>query len=85
MSEKIGKHDFEPYAGSGYCLTFSVGVFQWVPMKSCYGTKKGKAKVRVKGFTSDREAVHARAREIADQLDAGTYVGPKTVTVRSGT
>lgn len=85
MRKQIGKHDFEPYVGSGNCLTFSVGVFQWVPMKSCHGTKKGKSKVRVKGFTLDREAVHAKAREIADQLDAGTYVGPKTVTVRGGT
>jgi len=60
--------------------TFSVGCFEWLQGK--HGVKKSKAKVRVRGSIFSSEKVHAKAQEICKQLDAGTYQGPKTVTVR---
>lgn len=83
-----GKHDF-----SGYCApnekgswkhqeTFSVGIFQWLPKANWDCCKKSAVIVKVKGQTSDPEAVYAKAREIVAQLDAGTYTGTKNVTVR---
>lgn len=80
-----GIHSFD-----GACLpghseplwdAFSVGVFEWVPTKSGKGVKRGKVKVRVKGLWCNSEAVFAKAREIACELDAGTYSGPKNVSV----
>ncbi len=62
--------------------TFSLGVFQWVAKSSGKGLKKGNVKVRVKGLTADPDPVFAKAREIAADLDAGTYTGPKTITVK---
>lgn len=62
--------------------TFSIGVFEIQPSK--FGFKKGKAKVRVMGLTSDYAAVLAKAHEVADQLDEGLYTGGKTVKVDSG-
>jgi hypothetical protein len=37
--------------------------------------------VRVSGPVGDPESVYAKARQIAAQLDAGTYSGPKRVRV----
>jgi len=37
--------------------------------------------VRVKGLVSDPQAVYDAAQRIVEQLDAGTYSGPKNVTV----
>lgn len=84
-----GGHDFDGHCapgGSGAAYfggqaTFSVGVFQWVPKSHSNGLKRGPVKVRVKGRCSDPELVYAKAREIASALDAGTYRGPKHVTV----
>lgn len=59
--------------------TFSVGIFQILPKANGKGTKRGPVKVRVKGNVSNPEAVLSRARAIVDQLDAGTYSGPKNV------
>lgn len=61
--------------------TFSVGVFEWVAKSSGKGVKRGPVKVRVRGPFSEPEKVFDKAREIAAALDAGTYSGPKNVTV----
>lgn len=61
--------------------TFSVGIFQILPKSSGKGTKRGPVKVRVRGYVSHPGYVYSKAREIVDQLDAGTYSGPKTVRV----
>ncbi len=45
------------------------------------GCKRGAVKVRVKGPVNDPEQVYAKARTIVGELDAGTYTGPKPVTV----
>lgn len=62
--------------------TFSVGVFEVLPKSSGNGTKRGKVRVRVSGKVADRVRVHAKADKICAQLEAGTYVGPKTVRLR---
>ena len=60
--------------------TFSVGVFEWLPKARGQGTKRGKVKVRVKGSVTQQDRVLEKAREIAQQLDRGTYQGGKSVT-----
>lgn len=87
MSEqpKAGTHG---YRGShlpkeGYTpnhATFSLGVFEWVPAKSG-GVKRSAVKVRVRGLCSNAAAVEAEAARVANELNNGTYSGPKRVTV----
>lgn len=70
--------------GKHYCggmETFSVGVFEVLPKVDGKGTKHGKVQVRVKGPISNPEAVYAKAREVVEQLTAGTYKGSKTIRV----
>ena len=64
------------------CKMFSLGIFQWMPKSGGKGLKMGKAKVRVSGFSSNPEAVYARAHKIISELNAGTYTGPKNVRVK---
>lgn len=61
--------------------TFSVGCFEWIS-RSGGGVKRGKVKVRVKGRIDAKEHVYERAKVVCEQLDAGTYDGPKVLTVR---
>jgi hypothetical protein len=63
--------------------TFSVGVFEWVERSTRFGVKRGLIKVRVEGLSSQSEAVYAKAAEVVNQLDAGTYTGPKRIRVKS--
>lgn len=63
--------------------TFSVGIFEWLPKSNGKGVKRGPVKVRVKGSVINPGRVTQRAEEIAAQLDAGTYAGPKNVDVRA--
>ena len=84
---EAGKHDFDGSCdptkrGVGWAgqETFSVGVFEWQQKSSRKGLKRGKVKVRVVGLVSEPGRVYAKAREVADRLDAGTYAGPKTVS-----
>ena len=84
---ELNKHYFEGSCAPGtspYVLlwdTFSVGVFEAISTADGKHIKKGPVKVRVKGLTRYPDPVFAKAREIADALDAGTYSGPKNVSV----
>ena len=86
---EAGKHDFDGNCAPGAAGeikyfaqdTFSVGIFQWVLKSSGKGCKRSAVKVRVKGSFDRPAGVYAKAREIANALDAGTYSGPKNVTV----
>jgi hypothetical protein len=42
-------------------LTFSVGIFQWVPYADGKGIKHGKVVKRISGFTRDPKDVYDRA------------------------
>lgn len=89
MAMEAGKHGFDGDCAPGAAgvlknsvqETFSVGIFEWVPKSSGKGCKRGAVKVRVKGPFGDPEKVYAKARTIAGELDAGSYAGPKNVTV----
>lgn len=70
-SPKHGKSDGQ--------TTFSLGVFEILPAKDGKGTKRGKVKVRVRGYVNDVDRTYLVAKVIADQLDAGVYYGPKLV------
>lgn len=82
-----GKHSFDGAFAPGATAaafiqdTFSVGVFEWLPKASGKGCKRGSVKLRIKGAFCAPEYVYAKAREVAAQLDAGTYRGPKNVSV----
>lgn len=81
----LGKHAWASSCGpgDGYGFhTFSVGVFEWVKRSSRFGVKRGLVKVRVEGLSSQSEAVYAKAAEVVNQLDAGTYAGPKRIRVK---
>ena len=86
---ELNKHYFEGSCAPGGKLpplayhwdTFSVGVFEAVSTADGKHIKKGPVKVRVKGLTRYPDPVFAKAREIAAALDAGTYSGPKNVSV----
>lgn len=78
-----GKHDFDRITFSpGSFSTISIGVFPWVLSSSGKFLKKGKSKVRVIGDSAQVEKIHEKALEIARELDAGTYAGPKNVKVK---
>lgn len=62
--------DYErnPWDNSQAAVTFSVGVFQWVPKASGNGHKKSKS-IRIKGFVAESERVYQKAKELIDKLN----------------
>jgi hypothetical protein len=60
-----------------------VGVFEWVLTSNGKDVKRGPVKVRIQGRTDQPDAVYLKAIEVAKQLDAGTYTGPKRIRVKS--
>lgn len=84
MSKELGKHDFGGSCldhNSTWCNTASVGCFEWL-RASCGQLKRGKVKVRVSGPIHMADQIKAKAEEICNQLDAGTYTGPKNVRIK---
>ena len=57
--------DYEqnPRDGDGDAITFSVGVFQWLPKTSGAGLKKSKS-IRVKGYVAEHERVYRKAEQL---------------------
>lgn len=51
-------------------VTFSLGIFQWLPKASGKGLKKSAVKYRVRGFTYNPKPVHRRAEDVCDILDS---------------
>jgi hypothetical protein len=51
--------------------TFSVGIFQWLPMKRGKGMKRGPVAKRIKGYVSNPEAVYAAARAECERRNGG--------------
>lgn len=84
---KVGTHAFDgafsPSKKKRYShiTTFSVGVFEWIPTKDGKDVKRGPVKVRVRGLIGRSDAIFSKARDIVDDLDAGTYTGPKVVCI----
>lgn len=59
--------------------TFSLGVFEILKTNDGLRTKRGKVKVRVYGHTSNPDRAYDVAKVVAEQLDNGTYQGPKSI------
>ena len=53
-------------------VSFSLGIFRWVEMKTGKGLKREKVFTRVTGPVSQAELVYATAERICDMLDNGT-------------
>jgi hypothetical protein len=51
-------------------VTFSVGIFQWLPKAGGRGLKRGKVVRRVKGYVSDPQECYDRAHRIVTALNA---------------
>ncbi len=49
-------------------LTFSVGVFQWLPKASGRGLKKSST-IRVKGYAAEYKLIHHKAEELCKKLN----------------
>ena len=62
--------DYErnPWDSQGTALTFSVGVFQWLPNASGKGFKKSKS-IRLKGFVAEPERVYERVEQLCVKLN----------------
>ncbi len=71
---KAGDWDYDGCcAPGGYmdgCLTFSVGIFQWVPYASGVGIKHGKVVKRIRGYSSEPSKVYAKAEAWIKEREA---------------
>jgi hypothetical protein len=81
-----GKHDWSGSCAPGSFLlnaTFSVGIFEWVLTSDGKGLKKTAVKYRIKGYSSNPDAVYARAEEVCDVMDLGMmYLSAKSEMVK---
>ena len=79
----LWKHDYQdtmPYEG---CKTFSIRIFQWIPMASTgKQMKQSKCLVRVHGNSELKKSMIAKCEEIIALLDAGLYQGNKNITIK---
>lgn len=57
--------------GKNSWITFSLGIFQWLPKAGGRGLKRGKVIKRVRGNVIDKADVYAKADEIVDELNKG--------------
>lgn len=62
--------DYErnPWENNEAALTFSVGVFQWLPKASGKGLKKSKT-IRIKGFVAESKRVYEKAAQLCEKLN----------------
>lgn len=51
------------------CVTFSLGIFQWLPRKRGNGVKRGRVVRRVRGYTSHAEKVFDTANAYVDKMN----------------
>ena len=81
---EAGKHDYsgswDPVRRCIRSITFSVGIFQWIP-KSRGRLKKGKVIARIVGSSDAPSDVYAEAERCCDLLDAGESLGFKKRSV----
>ena len=50
-------------------ITFSVGIFQWVPKSGGKGLKRGKVIRRIRGYSSNPESVYVEAKRLCAELN----------------
>lgn len=46
------------------CITFSVGVFQWIPKKNSAELKRSRSLKRIRGYSSQPEKVYDEANRL---------------------
>lgn len=80
------EHDWngqcDPANNIGPWKSFSVGVFQWIPGKT-KRMVKSPVKIRIKGLSSNPQAVYDEAESRCDRLDRGERIFPKYVNVEA--
>lgn len=80
----LGQYSFiKTSEGCDLFKTSSIPIWQWELRSNGKALKHSKTKVRVTGPVDDWASVTAKAQEVCDQLNAGTYNGPLTVRVSS--
>lgn len=81
MNKIAFAHDYhgscDPNKRHGFSMnTFSVGIFQWIPKSSGKGLKRSLVKYRVKGYSSNPQAVYDRAAELCMRFDQAYAIDP---------
>jgi len=75
MKPELNKHgwsgEYEPGKTTFSSITFSVGIFKWVQARK--GLKKSAVIYRVKGYSSNPQAVYDRADDICFLMDIGGW------------
>lgn len=61
--------------------SFSVSVYLPVISADGLAYKRSKAKVRIRGPIVKAREVYRKAQEVARELDAGRYAGPKSIVI----
>ena len=77
MAENL-QFDFDlPGGRIKNCKTFSINIFQWVFKANRCGLKRTACKYRIKGDTSNSDAVLDRAYDVCKEMNDGIFVLPK--------
>jgi hypothetical protein len=51
-------------------LTFSVGVFQWIPKANGVGLKRGRVVRRIRGYVNNPDMVYTQAKKLCEELNS---------------
>ena len=60
-------------------ITFSVGIFQWIPKAGGRGLKRGKVIKRIKGLYNNPEEAYQRATRICKNLNRQWAESPGSI------
>jgi hypothetical protein len=69
------EYDFDGACAPGqpgayaHAVSFSLGIFQWIPRASKKGLKRGKVVRRIKGYLRNPEEALGRARAVCEELN----------------
>lgn len=64
----VWDYDENPWDQRSDAVTFSIGLYQWVPKSSGTGLKKSKT-IRVIGFVAEAAALYAKADELCEKFN----------------
>lgn len=51
-------------------ITFTLGIFQWIPKNNGKGVKRGKVIKRIKGYTSLAQEAYIKATETVEKMNS---------------
>lgn len=81
----VGKHDYDKDEACKNALKFqgfSINIFKWVLKNNGKSMKRSNCIVRVKALSLYQYQAFELAESIVNELDKGTYSGPKNVEVK---